>query len=574
MQNLGCRPANVVLVLAHNPVRVANAVAREAPMASVHLLTVHKLDERRRARLRANVVYRHCATIGERIDYLSRCPQPELIVENGNWLRRQRLACFEQLFPFVAPGGEYVVESIGSRHRSEADLPSRWAVGDLIATIDALHRGAPREGVRGATLRLADSSARVAAHGGVRSVTKKSADQFKLRDRDSNALLQARFGDGWGAVVGTRPAVGFTSRATVVSHRDGPPGAGAGTFPDQARSGNSRYTTTKVHAPDRFLRRYEHVQCWPQQRLRYGDYWLPDTFRHHLHPFLSNRGLVAVGAQMARLKEGAPGPTRHAAGPYFYFDTEYPGHFGHVMTEVVSRYWGWPTARELAPAIRPLISLGVGQRRVPDYQRAVFAALGIDLDTAEYIRPDECLAVDTLYAATPEFVMPHYVAPELAAVWDTIGRGCAPRDAPESPERLFVSRRPRRLRTCLNWEQVEAAFTRLGFEVIYPQDHDFAAQAAMFRQARVIAGFAGSGMVNSMFAPGATVILVSGDSYNAVNEQLIRSVVGGELHYFWGESQIKHPAGGWTWEAYQSNFVFDVDRFVDEIAAVADGTWH
>jgi capsular polysaccharide biosynthesis protein len=95
----------------------------------------------------------------------------------------------------------------------------------------------------------------------------------------------------------------------------------------------------------------------------------------------------------------------------------------------------------------------------------------------------------------------------------------------------------------------------------------------MFQQARVIAGFAGSGMVNSMFAPGARIILVSGDSYNAVNEQMIRSVVGGELHYFWGDSQIKHPAGGWTWAAYQSNFVFDVARFEDEIAAVADGTW-
>lgn len=566
-------PANVVLVLGRDAVRAANAVARQTPTATVHLLAVRRLDERKRARLRTNVVYRHCATIGARIDYLSRCPQPDAIIESGNRLRRQRLSCFEQLFPFVTPGGVYVVESIGSRHRSEADTPPRWGIRDLVTTIDALHGGAPREGVRGATLRLADSAGRVEIDDGACRVTKRSADQFKLRDRDANALLQARFGDRWGAVVDTRAAVGFESRATVVSHRDGRPGDGGGTFPEQAQARDHRYTATRTEVPDRFLRRYENVQCWPLQRLRYGDYWLPDTFRHHRHQFLSNRGLLAAGSQLARLKQGAAGPTRHATGPFFYFDTEYPGHFGHVMTEVVSRYWGWLAARELAPEIRPLISLSAGQKRVPGFQRAVFAALGVDLDTTEYVRPDECLAVDTLYAATPDFVMPHYVAPELAPVWDTIGRGCARQDASELPERLFVSRRPRRLRTCVNWDQVEAMFARNGFTVIYPQDHDFGTQVSMFQQARVIAGFAGSGMVNSMFAPGARIILVSGDSYNAVNEQMIRSVVGGELHYFWGDSQIKHPAGGWTWAAYQSNFVFDVARFEDEIAAVADGTW-
>jgi capsular polysaccharide biosynthesis protein len=273
---------------------------------------------------------------------------------------------------------------------------------------------------------------------------------------------------------------------------------------------------------------------------------------------------------MARLKQGAAGPTRPAAGPLFYFDTEYPGHFGHVMTEVVSRYWGWAAARELAPGIRPLISLASGQSTMPAFQRAVFTALGIDADTTEYIHPDECLAVDTLYAATPEFVMPHYAAPDLAAVWERIARGCTPPDTTGWPPRLFISRRPRRIRTCTNWDQVETLFTRHGFTVIYPQDHDFATQVAMFHHAHVIAGFAGSAMITTMFAPGTRIILIAGDSYNATNEQLIRSVIGGELHYFWGESHIKHPPQKWTWDAYQSNFTFDTTRFEDDITALTD----
>jgi capsular polysaccharide biosynthesis protein len=383
-------------------------------------------------------------------------------------------------------------------------------------------------------------------------VSKANAHQFKIRDRDANRLLRARFADEWGEVVQRRPAACGRRDVRLFTHGEGP------TLGDKS----------VMEVPDRFLRRYRTALAWPQQRLRHADYWLPDTFRHALDTRLGHRWLINTTAAMARIGNGAPGPTRRVDGPLFYFDTEFPAQFGHVMSEVVSRYWGWQTAREIEPGIRPLLSLHPSAREVPSFQRTVFAALGIDVEGAVLIGPGECLEVSGLYAATPDFVMPQYAAPELADVWDAIRRECAPSDSSHGPQRLFVSRRSKGIRTCLNAAEVEETFERLGYEVMYPEDHDFRTQVDMFHQAQVIAGFGGSGMFNTMFAPRATVLVISGDSYRANNEYLIRAVLGGDIHYFWGDSLIKPPRGGWTWAAYQSNFTFHVARFESEIARI------
>jgi capsular polysaccharide biosynthesis protein len=275
---------------------------------------------------------------------------------------------------------------------------------------------------------------------------------------------------------------------------------------------------------------------------------------------------------MARLRSEESYPARKIEGAYFYLDTEFPAHFGHVVTEVVSRYWGWQAAREVAPDVRPLVGLWTGRDDMPSFQRAIFAALDIDLERVELFRPDEGLSVEVLYASTPDFVMPQYVTADLRQVWDTIRRRCQDASLAGSSTRLFVSRRAKGIRTCLNADEVEAMFQRLGFDIVYPEDFNFSAQVTMFSRARVIAGFGGSGMFNSMFAPGATVIVISGDGYRANNEYLIRAAVGGEIHYFWGDSLVKQPPRGFSWAAYQSNFTFDISRFEPEISEIADRT--
>lgn len=541
-----------MLVLGRRPVATANAIAQLVPDATVHLLAARPVPPGQQVKLRPNVAYQLCETIADRVAYLSIRPQPELIIERGNNLQRQKTACFRQLFPFVAPGGAYVVESLRVRPDDDRGASSR-DIGGLLSTLAEIRSGGSRTDDNKWTIDLAQTMADIEYHANAAVVTKAIAYQFKLRDSSANAVLESRFGPAWGEVLDVRPAYQWTGNSTVITHGEGP---------DHPRR-------PVFEVPPRYVRRYDDVQCWNLQRLRFGDYWLPDTFRHPQNERLTHRRLVTVSPDMARLTQGPPGPTRSASGPFFYFDTEYPGHFGHVLTEVVSRYRGWQTVRALVPDVRPLVSLSRGQVGMPSFQRAVFTALGVDPDDVEYIRPAECLAVQTLYASTPEYVMPQYVAPDLAEIWDTIRVGCERPEGP-LPDRLFVARRPRPIRTCRNAEEVEDMFSRLGFELFYPEDHDFGHQVAAFRHAKVIAGFGGSGMFSSMFAPGTTVITINGDTYTATNEEMIRAVVGGDIHYFWGDSEIKHPRDSWSWDAYQSNFTFDVDRFASELKEIVE----
>jgi hypothetical protein len=556
LEDIGNDLSDVALILDHSPVTIANSVAARVPSATVHLLTQRPLRRRKQARLRPSVSYQRCATIADRVDYLSKHRQPQLIVERGRNLSRAKVACFRELFPFVAPGGAYVVEALDSVP-PEPEPTNGLAIADLLRWLDALHRGTPPNQSSVSTIDLADSAAgfEFCDDGNAVVARKAAAHQFKLRDNTANATLDARFDRRWGNVAASRPAFRWHSNAHLFLHGEGP-----------------IRETPVINVPERYLRCYESAQCWPMQRMRFSDYWLPDTFRHPLNVVLTHSHLANSSRYLARLPSGATvtEPTRSAHGPLFSFDSEYPGHFGHVMTDVVSRYWGWCAARERVPDVRPLISLGRGQESIPNFQRSIFASLGIDADTIEYIRPDECVEVDELYAATPDFVLPHYLNIDLAAVWDRIRRGCERAEAAPSSEKLFVSRRSYGLRTCTNGAEVEALFSRHGFHIIYPEDHDFADQVTMFHRAKILAGFGGSGMFTSMFAPEATIILISGDGYDASNEYMIKSVIGGNIHYFWGDSRIKHPPGKWTWAAYQSNFVFDVDRFEPEIARVVD----
>ena len=229
---------------------------------------------------------------------------------------------------------------------------------------------------------------------------------------------------------------------------------------------------------------------------------------------LGHRALNSASAVMARMPNPAEVPIRRAEGAFYYFDSEYFSHFGHVLTDVVGNAWGWQLARERAPDLRPLVSLPDGQAGVPDFQRQIFAALDIDPDTIAYVRPGFGLEVDQLYAGTADFSNPRYAAPELAEVWERIRRQVSgQRDlgvAGGGTPWLFVGREPRDTRTCRNADEVEALLTDLGFTVIHPEQLDFAEQVAVFFRAEIIAGFAGSGMLNAMFSPRSTLLVITG----------------------------------------------------------------
>ena len=114
-------------------------------------------------------------------------------------------------------------------------------------------------------------------------------------------------------------------------------------------------------------------------------------------------------------------------------------------------------------------------------------------------------------------------------------------------------------------------FAGNGFEIIYPEEYDLAIQARIFREAEVVAGYAGSALFNLIFSGSPKhVIVVSSESYTAKNEYVIASAAGHRVDIAWCAAEIPMPRGHWDTRAFNSAFSFDFERegrFLSEVLA-------
>jgi capsular polysaccharide biosynthesis protein len=235
------------------------------------------------------------------------------------------------------------------------------------------------------------------------------------------------------------------------------------------------------------------------------------------------------------------------------------------MSEVVSRLWGWDTAKREIPDLKAIFHLKSHSRRNPSLEKALFTAYGIDERDITWV--NEPVWLESVVNATPMWQneVPHYVHPDLMQTWDRLAEGLLA-GAPETQtyERIFVSRGPdTRHRRCRNNEAVEGFFASNGFRVIYPEKLSMAQQVAIFRDAEVIAGYGGSAMFNMMYSRNArTVILLNQEAYFARNEHLYTSLTGGQVHYFWSTPDTP---------TFQSDWEFDFDRNGEALREVVAG---
>lgn len=58
------------------------------------------------------LVFDETMSISERVSALSGEPRPELIIESGSRIQTDKIECLNQLLPFVAVGGRYVVDEL------------------------------------------------------------------------------------------------------------------------------------------------------------------------------------------------------------------------------------------------------------------------------------------------------------------------------------------------------------------------------------------------------------------------------------------------------------------------------
>ena len=187
---------------------------------------------------------------------------------------------------------------------------------------------------------------------------------FKLRDWESDDVLTRRYGTAWGQVVTERcpPGPSAPEPRSPRTARD----------PSRAGARSTRFPSCSSGGTTRCI-------CTARQIVRYGEYVLPDSWRHPHQRVLNNRQLVHSSAFFGRYLDRTRADRRRCA-PLARTTTSTPScrdTSGTSPPTSLSRVWGWEIARREDPTVRPLLSVSDEPKQIPGFQQQIFAALGI-----------------------------------------------------------------------------------------------------------------------------------------------------------------------------------------------------
>jgi len=380
------------------------------------------------------------------------------------------------------------------------------------------------------------------------AVQKRQNHLLKVRDTGAVELLERRNPRLHPRLLDSLPAREFTPAFQWHNHTSSHPMAG--------------FQST-FQVPQMNLRAYRGKVEMASNQLVFGaTSVLPESFRHPFEHNLRTTRLRSVSPWFGRVEKKFRART-HLPGMYYHLDSSNSGHFGHVMTEVLSRLWGWPTAKEQFPELKVIFRIRYEDERDPVLEKLLFGAFGIAEE--DIVWAHQPVTLDGLVGATPMWhnQFDHFVHPEIRPrIWEPITERLAG-DLPGGNERLFVSRRRNggMNRLCRDADEVESAFVSHGFDIVYPEDYSLHEQAALFRGARVVAGFGGSAMFNLMHCRRLDhVIVLNSEGYIARNEHLYAAAHGARADYFWGVPDVGADPGSWTQASYTSPWRFDFDR--------------
>lgn len=448
--------------------------------------------------------------------------------------KRVRVRLFRNVFFHLRPDGAYIVRKVRAQEKGTEVRPAGEGLLQLVSRLGEMKGrevAAPNGRAEEDEQKLAAAVGQVTLTGQHLVVTNQScanqgsANQgralAKMSETEMDTVLELR-GEEAGRVLESRPSLELVSLCTLREN----------TAQRSARMPQSH------QVPAMSLREYNDVVCAPGQLVIQGNLLLPDTYRHNQRKRLKNLYTEELSPRFAMLRHDVS-RAESLAGAYFYLDSEFRGHFGHAMTEQLSRLWAWPEAKRAEPGLKALMALNK-DRELAEFEIALYGAAGIDASDLVLVRGP--VRVEKLVAATPMLSNPDYVHPDIRETWAKVGQGLAAlAPSRDYQQRIFCSRRTTK-RACHNTAEVESLFSDHGFEVVYPEDFSLPEQAMIFRQAEVIAGFAGSGLFSLAFCESPKrVVMISPESYAERNEYLIASVLGHEIDLVWCKADDRAP---------------------------------
>ena len=494
-----------------NAVQIANAFAEFLPDTQITAASYVELPE---AWVAPKIDFRVVDGVAAVHRHLAAAGPLDVLIEDSPNKKSMKRELFSQLLGHVREGGLYIAEDLHASHLPNFVDDDGETVWELVSRLlDMKVAGKRWRGTTGP-----DDGQRARAIESVRCdakllvVQRAGAVLVKLRHTEEQVLTD-RYGADWGRRLHTAPAEVVRSRAAGVTNR-----------PEQW----ARRYPAEIKVPALHLREYHDVVVRPQGVLIKDNFLLPDTFRlwqanrqvhHRLRDFTHYFAWEPPAVETPVLP-----------GHYYHLDLEYNKHFGHMMTEGLGRLWAWEEARRAYPDLKLLMG------ELLPYQETLLNAYGVATHDIHVL--DGPVRVPHLLSAMGGLNIGRYISSRMSRVYRAIQDGL---DVPTTPsfDKVFLTRQEGLWRECRNHVELERLFVAHGFALVNAEDYDLAGQAALIRDARIVAGYTGSGLYNALFrtAPVQLIGFVN-PSYQANNEYLMASVLGHTLHQFWGTEVV------------------------------------
>ena len=179
------------------------------------------------------------------------------------------------------------------------------------------------------------------------------------------------------------------------------------------------------------------------------------------------------------------GPAETLPGTHIYGGV-LMNHFGHMLLESLSRVW-FIRAHPDLPVVWHWLDLPVPHSAWPVWMEQLWAMLGLDRHRHVIIRNKLQLE----QVIVPDHGIRPYerIEPVQAEALAVVAEGSS-----YAGQRVWLSRSalPRRFGRLIGEEGVQTALQEAGWSVVHPEKRPVAEQAALFNDAKIVAGFAGS----------------------------------------------------------------------------------
>jgi capsular polysaccharide biosynthesis protein len=475
--------------------------------------------------------------------FLSRWGPVDLLVEGPHTHAEQVLT--PRLLWHVRSGGKYLI----SRTPSLLALNPQTSTADVVSALLRAATGMDPDPEQ--SQGMLDSINEVVVSDSYITLVRAGDAAIKFRHSELDLVLRPSRKAGWYRVIRVVPPSDLDSSAVLGTHND----------QDLSR----RLFRQVINTPELKIREYEGVTAHPHGILLRDNYILPDSFRLWMSGRLRHRQLHDYGQYFVRPLDQSQ-PSARLGGQYYNLCLEHPTHFGHFMIDGLARLWGWHWAKKRNPDLKLL----VGALR--PFQDEILRAFGIASE--DVVVTGKPVQVESMVSAMPSYCVGRYISEKIRKTYHRLQQGIEIVDSPGG-ELIFLSRTPGLWRECVNAPVVEEFFMSRGFSVHRPELHTVAQQAALFRRARVVAGYIGSQFCGQLFAPSPLQLIgFTNRSYTSSNEFMMAAVLGHTLHQFWGvtpAAQREVDILGRPVRGAHQDYAFDVDRDLATLRRLVDG---